>query len=269
MRKAVVISSNNNPDYLFYVPIVYWAWAKFGWGVCFYHTDIPDRMYHLITGLLCQHVPVEFEYQIWHTPRLIKFRDETIAQCSRLYASDHCNEEVLLLTSDADMLPLSNYWTPDENAITCYGRDLSNVHQPICFVSAPSSLWNGIMNLTGDLYRDMQRDLENEPNAVSSEWSKWWQCDQNILTERLSHYSVVNVHRGIAPNSHYPLGRIDRGDWERTVQQKERIDAHLPRKGYDPVNFDKIINLISGCFNIPVNELYWMEEYRQQFIKLM
>ena len=58
MKKYVIISSNSNPDYEWYLPLVKWAWNKLGWEV------------------VCLR---PFKSDI--------YREETITQCIRLYAA--------------------------------------------------------------------------------------------------------------------------------------------------------------------------------------
>lgn len=198
MNKYIIISSNKNPDYEFYVPIVKWAWKQFGWDV------ICLRPFTL-NG----------------------YRDETITQVMRLYASDYLKGDALLMTSDADMIPLSDYWQPALTDITCYGHDLTGyVHQPMCYVAMLSSKWSEVMNLTGNMYNDMRRDLA-ETKAKSDSWSEWWQVDQDLLTDRLSRVNVAKVDRGIEPGSHLPYGRVDRAGM-KWVQ--DPIDFHAPKE---------------------------------------
>lgn len=204
MNRYVVISSNTHPDYEFYVPIVRWAWKQFGWDtICL-------RPFTL-SG----------------------YREETITQCMRLYAADYSNgADRILMTSDADMVPLSDYWDPHPENITCYGHDLTGYkHQPMCYIAMTASKWREVMGLTGDIYKDMTRDLADS-KAKSPDWSEWWQVDQDIITERLSQLSqkeprrVVKVDRGIEPGSHLPLGRMDRAGMKWPASP---IDFHAPK----------------------------------------
>jgi len=195
----------------------------------------------------------------------IPFREETLVQCSRVYAADHISCD-MIMTSDADMLPLSDYWKPSEG-ITCYGRDLSDRHQPICYIAMSSEWWREVMDLTGDFQADICRDLKNS-KADSPHWTEWWQVDQDLTTSKIDRFHVNNVYRGQARNSHYPIGRIDRGDWERTIQQEERIDAHLFRDGHTEENYNKILALIIQCLNPTKGELEWLIDYRNEYCLL-
>ena len=144
MRKAVVIAHNGNPDYSFYVPIVNWLWRKLGWEVII--TDISRE--------------IEFK-------ELKEYRTETISQCVRLYAANYYPFYDYILVSDADMIPLSNYWNPDFKDITSYGRDLTDYHFPMAYIGMNVDNWCKVMELTGRTDLDMKRDLLAHPKSLS------------------------------------------------------------------------------------------------------
>jgi hypothetical protein len=170
------------------------------------------------------------------------------------------------MTSDIDMLPLSDYWYVNESIVTTWGHDLTNYgHYPICYIGMTAKKWKEVMNLTGDLVADMKSDLDLFNQSKSDKFEEWWQVDQDIITERLNAVSPHKILRGIAPNTHYPLGRIDRGAWEQTLQQEQRIDAHLLRNPWEEVNFTKTLDLIQSIF--PKEDLEWMIKYRNEYVK--
>lgn len=273
MKGTVVISSNGNNDYLFFLPIVTFMWKKFGWNVVTlipeYDLDCPQ------VDVINRLSPPKWTGLIYGLEHIDGIRSETMAQCCRLYAANIVSG--VIMTSDMDMIPLSDYWNPWSDKITCYGRDLTDYHFPICYISAHSDWWKKVMNLTGDMRSDMMRDFDLFPQSKSNEWAKWWQIDQDIITERINervwdideagnklHLELIN--RGTQPNN-YPLGRIDRGCWEQSLQQPERIDAHLLRPGYTPENFEKILSLIQSVF--PDENLDWMREYKNEYVALI
>lgn len=245
MNKYIVISSNQNPDYEFYVPIAKWAWKQFGWEtICL-------RPFAL-NG----------------------FREETITQCIRLYAANYLKGNPLLMTSDADMIPLSDYWNPDPARITTYGHDLTGyVHYPMCYISMTADRWRDVMNLTGDMYADMKRDLENS-KAKSLLWSEWWQVDQDIIAERLNEqvyadgweigkvhnhwgkHKVMKVDRGVEPGSHLPMGRVDRAGMKWTADAP--IDFHAPKK--PELHREEINDVLTRVFGVKYQKS-WICKY--------
>lgn len=273
MKKIVVISSTENDEYLFFVPLITWAWNKLGWDVLFLMVTkygdqrkrelVHDYMWKLSQGNI-----------VVHGQHVDQYRDETVSQVSRLYVASLYSsltnvEGDYLMTSDADMLPLSDYWEADPDEITCWGRDLTDYHYPICYIGMTVEHWKSVMGINGQMIQEMVRELNSRPKASSDKWEEWWQVDQDIITEKLADWPVKRIDRGIAPNSHYPLGRIDRGAWELTHFQPERIDAHLLRPGYTTDNFTAIMELIDQRFTLTDEEADWMNAYRNKYIKLI
>ena len=136
MRKHVILSVNSNPDYAFYTPLVCWAWRKLGWTpVVFYEGDITEA--------------AKFTFQIAGiTPIMLKpqdgYRSDTITQVSRLYGACVV-ESGYLMTSDIDMIPLSDYWKFDPANITIWGHDLTGfTHYPICYIGMTTMPLSGV-----------------------------------------------------------------------------------------------------------------------------
>lgn len=220
--RTVIISHNNDPMYSFFEPIVVWAWKRFGWDCKCYVTETVIE-----------------------------------TQMIRLYAGEDFEADTLLMTSDIDILPLSDYWNPKSGEITCYGRNLSEEHQPICYVAIEAWQW---LDLFGKKER-MEWDIES--------YGDHWTADQDRLTLRLLRDDLINIPRNIASNSHLPIGRIDRYNWELTLQQTERIDSHLLRPGYTDKNWPRIMALIEECLQPTIDEIKWLNEYRNQFLKTL
>lgn len=275
-RKIAVVSTNDNDDYLFYLPIVAWAWAKLGWGLFFSKPHGESGRMKLALEVSCSVVPHQLMWSYVTLPSYAyipesRVREETLAQSSRLYAANYVGfqDDDLIITSDVDMMPLSDYWRGLSDDITCYGRNLSDEHFPICYIMASSKKWKKIMNLSGFSDNDMLADIKEFPQSFSDEKSKAWVYDQDLVTARLNKCDVVRIDRPISPYTGYPVGRVDRSAWERSLEQSERIDAHLPRSGYTDENFAKVKALIKECFLVEENEICWMDEYRKKYISLM
>lgn len=255
MNKFVVISCTDNDDYIFYLPIVTWAWRKLGWGTLVISEAPLTKKFNYIVN--------SFSSQLFKLSEFPEYSKETIAQCERLYISNWIQGHIYIMVSDCDMLPLSDYWKPDLEGITCYGRDLSDEHYPMCYIGCKSEKWTELMNLTGDGEKDIKRDLDNEKEIL-------WVTDQNIITRRLNERNdITRIDRGINPETGYPVGRCDRSSWSKSLLQKERIDAHLFRAGYLEENWRRIISLIKECFNPTKEEVDFFENYRNGYLKFI
>lgn len=246
MKRYVVLGVNENPKYLYYLPLVCWAWRRFGWEpVVFYTKD------HVAIGRAdC------ISYML-PTPSI--FKTETMAQVSRLYGA--CVLDGYLMTSDVDMLPLSNYWDADADGVTCYGRDLTDYHYPICYIGARSEQWREFMHIDSqDYYFYILRDLKIKLNM--------WTLDQDIVTDYLLDYGVENinhVNRGTDKRTGYPIGRVDRSNW--TLDHKTFIDAHLP---HDVLTNEKSFHNLMHLLHVvwPKEDWKWFIDYTKKFKKL-
>jgi hypothetical protein len=254
MKKYVVIGVNETPKYLYYLPLVKWAWAQFGWETFVFFIGQPNKVSDLSRSFI-DHFWVISEYYYG-------YKSETIAQFSRMYAGRFIKAD-LLMTSDADIIPLSDYWKPELNKITCYGRDLSNEHQPMCFVSMSSKQWIDVMddNHTMPLVK-----MFNDVDEANSELKNKWVGDQHILTKRLGNVQKTEINRGIDPKTNYPIGRVDRSRW--TLDHKQLIDCHMPHDILtNDKSFHKVMELLH--LNWPTQDFKWFVEYHRNFKKLL
>lgn len=268
MKKYIVLSVNENPEYLFYLPLVCWAWRKFGW-----------EPFIFINGLDNQPPIFDFVYKntdcrMHNYDKVFAidgFQSETITQISRLYAA--CvfdNSEDYLMTGDIDMLPLSDYWKFDEKEITVWGHDLTAYqHYPICYIGMPVGKWVEVMGLTSRDYNAMiKRDLNQLPQAKSIDPVIRWVTDQDLITQRLNatQFKKISVPRGTGANG-YPIGRVDRSAW--TLNQPQFIDAHLFRGIYESPTGPKYAATMELLKKIwPDENWNWFWDYCIEFKKL-
>jgi hypothetical protein len=254
MDKIVSISSNNNPKYLYYIPLVKWAWEQFGWKTFVSFVGTETKASKFVEDIID-----DFSWYLTEN----NYPSETVAQVCRMYASQEWPDDHLMMLSDSDMLPLSNYWQPYENTITCYGRDLSDEHQPMCYVAMKKEHWKTVMN------------GEENPGEQGIWWdlNHWypkaknkWTVDQNILTERITGFQKIQVHRGVDPKTHYPIGRVDRSNWR--LDHERLIDCHLPHDVLtNEKSFHKVMELLHHVW--PTENFKWFLDYHKEFKKLL
>lgn len=266
MKRTVVISVNNNPEYLFYLPLVVWAWAKFGWNVLIFKAkelNEPDSVCFSLAKETLLSLPAcaniyRFQYVHPHS----KFDSVMLAQVSRLYAA--CVEFGYLMTSDVDMLPLTDYWNEyQDDKITTWGRDLTDFHYPICYIGMMSWQWQRVMDIYSSQYSDMIfRDLMNAKNSMAADPEKRWCVDQDIITDRINKHTdiLVQIDRGLLPNG-YPLGRVDRSAW---TLYENAIDCHMHRGIWkDTLKFNQTLEMLLKYF--PDRDVTWFVDYVSKF----
>lgn len=207
--KTVVISTNDNEIYLNYLPYIQKAWNELGWNTLTFYLGEKK----IISDDKNKIVKIE---------NIENIKEATIVQVYRLLA--HRFTDGLIMTSDVDMMPLSDYWKPESDKFTCYGKDLTfDVHYPICYVAAPHNLWKKLIP-----ENSIEELLSKYPQHKSNDFNKWWFTDQDIITERLCNFDVKSIPRGF--ENGLASGRIDRCRWSITKNSlNKKIDAHMPR----------------------------------------
>jgi hypothetical protein len=238
MRKIIVVSSNNNPNYYFYSPYIKKSWNYLGWEVCTVVTNDVDPSV------------IETDHLII-LPELEGLRLETQAQAGRLYAANHLPEDAYIMTSDMDLIPLSNYWNPDLDQISVYGFDLTDfTTYPMAYIGMPAQTWKRVMNLSGDSAHDFIRDAKDVQTAYSNDWEQWWQFDQVLITKKLEKFKnqIRFINRGRAVNSPYAFGRIDRGN-SMTRIPTPWIDAHCENANPShPEKLEKFLSIFNEVY---------------------
>ena len=252
MKGTIILGVDETPKYLYYLPLVVWAWNKLGWDVVTFYRGHMNVAETLIPGFR--------KYNIRECLGYEPYSSATIAQVSRLYGS--CVASGMLMTSDVDMLPLSDYWNPEEGKITTYGRDLTDYHYPICYIAMKSADWIKVMNIESELYGvHLRRDLRVQKNQ--------WGLDQDIITENLIIYGeekITRVDRGTDKRTGYPVGRVDRSNWR--LDHKQLIDAHLPHDILtNEKSFQKVLELLHHVW--PEEDFKWFINYHKEFKKLL
>lgn len=247
MQKIAVISTNNNPDYKFYLPFAEYAWNKLGWQVAVVCTHDTDQ------STLITNNPETIRIQL---PDIKGVRPETMAQAGRLYACNYLPLDALVMTCDIDLLPVSDYWHPDPNGITVYGHDLTDyTYYPMGYVAMLGSKWKEILQLTYNTENDMQRDFHITEAAYATDWETWWNVDWEVLTKRLSPFKnqITFINRGRrSDGSGFAHGRIDRGDSMKMIDPPY-IDMHCENINiFHPVKLNKFLPIFESLIgNLP------------------
>lgn len=249
MKRYVVLGVNENPKYLYYLPLVCWAWRHFGWDVILFF--IKNHPSITIADCIKFMLPVPSIY-----------KSETMAQVSRLYGAAVVEDDSYLMTSDVDMLPLSkNIFHYEGHRVLSIGRDLTDYHYPICYIGGRAKVWQQFMDIQHkDYYACMIRDMRQQKNM--------WTLDQDIVTDKLLDYGIQNINhidRGTDQRTGYPIGRVDRSHW--TLDHKTFIDAHLPHDVLtNEKSFHNVLHLLHTVW--PKEDWKWFINYTKEFKKL-
>ena len=200
-KPIVIFSSDNNPNYCEFEPLVSSMWETLGFEP--FYAQIGTEQFPLIPG-------VESSLQ---------------SQIVRLYAAKLFPDRIVL-TTDIDMLPFDQnyFWSKlpkSDNQIVIYSSDAhEGKRYPMCYLSAYGKVLSSIV-------------LEN----VNETWEEFvlrlnslelgWNTDELYVTERIDNCSFDKVKYNREWEYGMAKNRLDRVHW--TLQNVSYIDAHCPR----------------------------------------
>ncbi len=269
MQRIVVLSTDNNSNYFYYLPIVAYYWEKFGWEVhAFVSHDFPALEYPM------SEYDSGIKYHI--IPQIENVRPGTCAQTVRHFAADVLPLNAYIMVNDIDLIPLKPY-DPDTNAKTIYGWELTGKSViPVHYTGMMGFDWYKIMDCTGDLKADMEREMKANGRAYKEKWEDYWDTDWDILTKKVlaNHSSFRFVERGMVQLGKHklPKGRVDRStievakdgsySWGVSLNQPDLIDCHCENNNpASPEKWAMIKSLLLQVFGkVPL----WMDEYTKQ-----
>lgn len=267
--KIAVISTDENQDYMYHIPLTIWAWRKIGWSVMvMFVSDGPST--DLSKLVFKKHADSHDHsgIEVINLPTIAGYRNATIAQISRLYAASVPFIDSNIMTSDGDMLPLSDYWKTYDRP-TVYGFDLTGYSEyPISYIQMSAEAWRHAMRLdqNNNIEYFIKRDLDSMPNAKSADFNKWWGVDQQLITQRLKPFNPTVINRGQYSNG-FARGRIDRGAW--SLNHKEFIDCHMHHQIHHKGNewrFAQTMDMLRRVW--PGEDFTWFVEYTKEFKQL-
>jgi len=216
-KPLVIFSSDRNPDYCQFAPIVTEFWNHIGF----------DTFYGLVGS-------EEF-------PKIPNVKSSLQSQILRLYATKLFPDRVVLVT-DIDMLPLNKDYflsrlPTSHDQFSIYSSDaylndefpIVGNRYPICYLAAYGKTFSSVV------LEDENETWENFVNRLNS-LNFGWNTDELYVSEKinLSQYEKLYYTRGfldpLKPGLDKPgqiIGRLDKNYW--CVESIEYVDAHCPR----------------------------------------
>lgn len=282
--KTAIISSTCDDNYLFFIPIVTWAWNKIGVDViCF--LPIPyvsqerwEKNPEASKKAVGKCIFIERALNDFNLKCRIEFfsapehKEATYAQVSRLSVGclDLPKTDDAIITSDADMLPLSTYLNQYPGDVVLFGADLLEGEKmfPMCYCSMTYQTWQEVMETKGKTH---QQFLDEKLGAIEAEHFRgnYWCFDQELLYNQIgkSTKPVTKFNRAKYPER-FATKRYDRDDaYLLDRLNPDTIDYHMPRPGYEQNNFNQIMTVLK--YHFPYDDLNWISEYRNNYIELL
>lgn len=271
---TAVISTTYDDKYLFFLPITAWAWNKLGIDViCFAPAARDKEDSHFAKTMLitttylkeCKQVTV-----LYFSSPIEK--EATYAQCARLYgaATPLFYDDEVLITGDIDMAVFNKEYFDqfNNNDINVIGSDLTPDGQyPMCYISMPAKRWREVMDIPLALsHQDKLDSLLGNLECEHFRGNYWSKDQETIYNQIWMSLDEFCIHFRAKPGTQFATRRADRDGWPEEIQP-DLIDAHLPRPGYTPENFAKILNLFQTMY--PEDDFQWMIDYRNEYVKLI
>lgn len=229
MIDYVIISSDDNPMYKDFYPIVAKRWYDIGYKTYFINITDEDDI-------------IENEYGIIHKIKSVGFMSSGLqSQIARIYCSNFFDG--VMLTSDIDMLPInSEYFIQynselvDNKVIIYSGQPYGDTpYFPMCYILANTIDFRRYMEIADISFADFCKRLLTYKAA--------WNTDENYMYDMLSkHFDKL-----IIKNRDFSR-RVDRGNWiynDDLLKSGYYIDSHLLRPYLDnKERIDELINKI-------------------------
>ncbi len=214
MVDYVVISSDDNPMYKDFYPIVAKRWMDLGYKT--YYVNITD-----------ENQIIENEFGIIHKIKALDFVSTGFqSQVVRLFC---CNLfDGVMLTSDIDMLPINGEYfssklgdLTDDNVVIYSGQPYGNVpYYPMCYVLSHTNNFRKYLDIEGMSFEDYCKLLLSYGEA--------WNTDENFLYDKLENHK----EKLLIMNDRDFSRRIDRGVWRyhiNLLKEGHYIDSHMLR----------------------------------------
>lgn len=248
--KKAIMSSDDNPKYLDFWPIVSMLWKqKFGIE--------PVLLYFGKNGAT---VSRKFGTVV-EMPTLDGIPLSTQCQCSRLWYAGQCGEDVVI-TSDIDMLPLSpKYFVHSLTSVTddkyVHLNPLyDNTYFPMCYNVAKSSTLNKVLDIDSSFETFMEKVMKwsegKEESLKVKGLGDYWFLDEKYTSHKVNEYKkqhpdmVIPIPRKEGVNGF----RIDRPNWVYSLQKLSEdyyYDCHSIRPYKD--NKKSIDEIAYSCLS--------------------
>lgn len=211
----VIISSDDNPLYKDFYPIVSKKWNELGFKTYYINITDEDNIIKNKWGI------------IHNLKKIDDFPTGYQSQVVRLFASKFIKGNLLM--SDIDMLPLNgDYFNQylneleEDNVILYSGQPYGvNNFYPMCYVLANSNTYLKYLEIENlNFYQYCKLLFDNYGLA--------WNSDENFMYDKLENYKdklIIKHDRDFSR-------RIDRGNWiydKGLLEKGYYIDSHLLR----------------------------------------
>lgn len=215
--KRVILSTDNNRNYIEFWPIVAPIWQAMG-------------LRPTLALIADENCPIDTSLgDVFRFDPLVGIQTSLQAQVMRLILPVYFPDEGCLI-SDIDMIPIDRSYffdgasaSPDD-ALLVYRDSVPGWQKyPMCYVAAKGAVFNSLFEI------DKHANFEE----IIRKWEQQgygWGTDENILYNTLLSWETRGGH--VTRLGHSVGPRLDRGEWKSdfsSVNLSDYIDCHCPR----------------------------------------
>ncbi len=272
-KKRVVLATDHNVAYYFFMPIVSTLWQKYiGYcpiivivGTIKEWLDDPQKM-------LALEETRKTGAEIHFIPTIDGYKSASVAQNSRLYVSclPMYSDTMYLVLSDMDMIPLNRTWFNKQNTQKRIHLDYSHVYDhmqyPLCYIGCSVATWREIMKPShpNDITESVRSQFVFDKLIEEKDGMKIWCYDEKMFGEKIKAWSgYPNECQMFDRHGCPPVDRIDRSCWPKTFDVTKMVDCHSVRPGYTSPNWEKIESVLQQILS--GEDLKQVLDYRWNF----
>lgn len=296
LQKYVIISTDNNKDYFFYLPILAICWRNMGFSPIFFIVGSEKQwsknpLRRLIIGQTLSNggsIYILDTNFIHRDGRFQGYHDSAMAQICRMcpsIASD-LDKNSYCLTSDSDMIPLrkSYFDLADSSPIHIFYENAYHYRRfPVCYIGMNINTWDYVLGVgsIGNEYAKLAGILGSGLKKYSPKQQQW-NYDQTMITNRIMGTGMYNkaqkIHRNNVPNPNFRPGvsgvpgwvsdiRLDRSYWHTDQESLNKfVEVHCKRSSYLQQNWIQLLSLLKYYFS--QEDTSKMDKYRKGFMEL-
>jgi len=274
-RKVMLSTDIKNLFYTWFVPIASLLWyEKMGWQPVLLIVYLSEKEFTPQINLIIKYAiasGIEL-HKYKHTLDSSKYPIMTPITCVRFAACVFdWPEDTYVLTSDADMWPLSaeffNKETSYDTAVHIlyangYGNPLSAKEYAVCYIGMKLSTWREVMKC-----HKGQDIMAVVAELMDFTGGDGWGVDQRGFRKRLANWSGFpnNVHF-TTRNVH--VDRIDRlYHKDNYVWMPHKVEAHVLRPAFTAENWPRIKAMLSHVLD--QEQLEWIDGYAEHICSML
>lgn len=266
-RRIVILSTDQNPVYAFFVPLCTLMWRE----VCAFDVSV------IFVGTVAPWIVEkarEVGTLVYEASPAPSIGHGAASQLIRLYscALPYVKDEDYLLSVDADAWPLADVFRPSGAPVDIlYPASADHAETPyfpIGYIGAAARSWRSFLGAEGKTPEAcLLRAYETDPYLKKGH--SGWNYDETLVTRHLKAWPDFRRARILKRHGDPLVDRIDRAAWPEDLPDGElppgKIDAHLLRPAWTEENWPRLRPLLAA--RLSEASLRFADSYRAEWLR--